>query len=149
MNSALDRYFALATEDWSSVEFKGRVNAEADRNKLYYVYTHVDTMDGMHPESSWLEIPFYIGMGTGRRALDFNRSRGHRRKRIQMCREGGELRKRIIGRCLDYRTARVLESKLIVFWGCSDKPGPCLSGMIPSLVNGRYEPYPDHYRNEG
>ena len=110
-------------------------------------YGGVDPRDGVHEHAPELTIPFYIGMGSGARCNDSRSRSNDHLDRIAWCKHLGlTIEKQILASGLDYRASRLLESKLIAFWGCIKVDGPCLSGVDPCLVNGRYEPCPEEYK---
>ena len=148
MNNTDVIYSNLMHASWDSVKFGGRPANKVDEEmRNYYVYGHYITSDGFHPEIDGLRIPFYIGMGAGHRIAEiYRRSQAHQRRRLFAHRSGGVFEYGLIKRDLDCHSAKVLESKLIVFWGCVGKSGPVASGLEKCLTNKKYEPYPEYYK---
>lgn len=149
MVNKMSCYYDILTDDWDGVTFRPCRSDQTGRND-FYVYAHYNPQHPrFHPEIPGLEIPYYIGIGVNNRFCSSQRSRKHTSWMWRLGNEGfrsDEIGKVIINN-LYYRDACMLESKLIVFWGCIDVDGPCFSGLEPCLFNKRYEPYPDHYQN--
>ena len=141
-----DTLAALLAEDWEDVTLDVPRRHRYDEDK-YYVYAHYDPRDGVHAYEPELTIPFYIGMGSGARYKSTRTRANAYLDRIAWCNTLGlTVNKRIIAGGLSYRASRLLESKLIAFWGCIGQTGPVMSGIDPCLVNGKYEPYPEKYK---
>jgi hypothetical protein len=151
MNATFKAYSGVLSDGWSGVDFR-RCNNALESRKDFYVYAHYDPKEPVFCKSiPGLEIPFYVGLGVDARFCSNVRSREHARLMWRFTHDG--FRNTEIGKIimsgLDYRAACVLEAKLIVFWGCKDLDGPCLSGLESCLFNKQYEPHPECYGPNG
>jgi len=112
------RYFLpLVKQDWTHL-FPNK-----DESRKYYVYAHVGIKNGYislpKEYGAQLQMPFYIGKGTGNRAFDLKRNQGHGAKIRQLLKKGRTPEKivHIIKDGLTESEALALESQLIYFFG--------------------------------
>ncbi len=148
---------SLLREDWSDL-FTGIDNDHSD----YYVYYHSNpTFKSIkfRYETSYIDmkVPFYIGMGRGKRIYSYARSVMHTNYLNTLSSEGYTNQEimRFYQRNLTKKDALILESKLILFFGIKTaipdakikKGTKAYSGHKPSLLNNRYEPFPDSHNS--
>ena len=148
---------SLLRDDWGYL-----FGSKDDGRNDYYVYYHADPKAKsikFRYETSYVDmrIPFYIGMGRGERIYSFSRSVMHTSLLNDMATDGytkQEIMKVYKGG-MGRTEALMLESKLILFFGIKTaipdakikKGTKAYSGHRPSLLNNRYEPFPEIYNN--
>ncbi len=142
----------LLDEDWSYLyeqysdkpaEYCVYLHGRPDKARL--VYTALDCETFMNP--------IYVGMGNIDRPFIFKRAVFH-----EQCLRALESEYKredivnIVAIKLSERTARILEAKLILFFGIKNTTNSKARATLfhqckPALLNNKYEPMPDKYKN--
>ena len=144
----------IMNDDWDYLFSK---YSGLDDEPSYYVYFHLDPSKSAvfsykYNDGSKIKFkyPIYVGKGQGDRLYNFRRSNLHTAQ-LRSFGEKGFHKKQIAIKVFSGLTemeALILESKLILFFGCigsSLRNHKSFCGRLPLLYNQQYEPYPIEY----
>ncbi len=141
---------SILSEDWSDL-FQGYSSDTSD----FYVYLHGSPKNKkMYSplDTKSFASPIYVGMGQGNRAYNFSRSPAHLEELCRLTDLGYSKEEivHVVKAGLSEKSARELESKLILFFGIKNfkvkgDKRKCSFNGGRTLLNAKYETIPFKY----